>query len=108
MIDAQQETKLRSYGFTDKNITALRAVLEDPKCKDRTLYSLLVELKRRFYTSWIIVIGLLFFATYTTITNDYGNGWVYFATIIVLSLFILGMAPLSFSWKAVKILRKEE
>lgn len=60
MIDAQQETKLRSYGFTDKNITALRAVLEDPKRKDRTLHSLLVELKRRFYTSWIIVIGLLF------------------------------------------------
>lgn len=51
MIDAQQETKLRSYGFTDKNITALRAVLEDPKRKDRTLHSLLVELKRRFYTS---------------------------------------------------------
>ena len=63
MIDAQQEAKLRSYGFTDKNITALRAVLEDPKRKDRTLHSLLVELKRRFYTSWIIVIGLLFFAT---------------------------------------------
>jgi hypothetical protein len=86
----------------------LRAVLKDPKRKDRTLYSLLVELKRRLYTSWIIVIGLLFFATYTTITNDYGNGWVYFATIIVLSLFILGMAPLSVSWKAVKFLRKEE
>ena len=51
MIDAQQEAKLRSYGFTDKNITALRAVLEDPKRKDRTLHSLLVELKRRFYTS---------------------------------------------------------
>ncbi|STQ09823.1 Uncharacterised protein [Enterobacter cloacae] len=89
MIDAQQEAKLRSYGFTDKNITALRAVLEDPKRKDRTLHSLLVELKRRFYTTWIIVIGLLFFATYATITNDYDNGWVYFATIIVLSLFIL-------------------
>ncbi|XRP05938.1 hypothetical protein ABC767_03415 [Enterobacter cloacae] len=86
MIDAQQEAKLRSYGFTDKNITALRAVLEDPKRKDRTLHSLLVELKRRFYTSWIIVIGLLFFATYATIANDYDNGWVYFATIIVLSL----------------------
>ena len=68
MIDAQQETKLRSYGFTDKNITALCAVLEDPKRKDRTLHSLLLELKRRFYTSWIIVIGLLLFATYTTIT----------------------------------------
>lgn len=108
MIDAQQETKLRSYGFTDKNITALRAVLEDPKRKDRTLYSLLVELKRRFYTSWIIVIGLLLFATYTTITNNYGNGWVYFATIIVLSLFILGMAPLYVSWKAVKFLRNED
>ncbi|OXU38639.1 hypothetical protein [Enterobacter cloacae] len=108
MIDAQQEAKLRSYGFTDKNITALRAVLEDPKRKDRTLHSLLVELKRRFYTSWIIVIGLLLFATYTTITNDYGNGWVYFATIIVLSLFILGMAPLSVSWKAVKFLRNED
>ena len=45
MIDAQQETKLRSYGFTDNNITALRAALEDPKRKDRTLHSLLVELK---------------------------------------------------------------
>ncbi|WP_368528629.1 hypothetical protein [Enterobacter cloacae] len=108
MIDAQQEAKLRSYGFTDKNITALRAVLEDPKRKDRTLHSLLVELKRRFYTSWIIVIGLLFFATYATITNDYDNGWVYFATIIVLSLFILGMAPLPVSWKAVKFLRNED
>lgn len=108
MIDAQQEAKLRSYGFTDKNITALRAVLEDPKRKDRTLHSLLVELKRRFYTSWSIVIGLLFFATYATITNDYDNGWVYFATIIVLSLFILGMAPLSVSWKAVKFLRNED
>jgi hypothetical protein len=108
VIDAQQEAKLRSYGFTDKNITALRAVLEDPKRKDRTLHSLLVELKRRFYTSWIIVIGLLFFATYATITNDYDNGWVYFATIIVLSLFILGMAPLSVSWKAVKFLRNED
>ncbi|EMB9643291.1 hypothetical protein ACS6LB_08620 [Enterobacter cloacae] len=108
MIDAQQDAKLRSYGFTDKNITALRAVLEDPKRKDRTLHSLLVELKRRFYTSWIIVIGLLFFATYATITNDYDNGWVYFATIIVLSLFILGMAPLSVSWKAVKFLRNED
>lgn len=108
MIDAQQEAKLRSYGFTDKNITALRAVLEDPKRKDRTVHSLLVELKRRFYTSWIIVIGLLFFATYATITNDYDNGWVYFATIIVLSLFILGMAPLSVSWKAVKFLRNED
>ncbi len=107
MIDAQQETKLRSYGFTDKNITALRAVLEDPKRKDQTLHSLLVELKRRFYTSWIIVIGLLLFAHYTTITNDYGNGWIYFAIVIVLSLFILGMAPLSVSWKAVKFLRKE-
>lgn len=108
MIDAQQEAKLRSYGFTDKNITALRAVLEDPKRKDRTLHSLLVELKRRFYTTWIIVIGLLFFATYATITNDYDNGWVYFATIIVLSLFILGMAPPSVSWKAVKFLRNED
>ncbi|ADF63500.1 hypothetical protein [Enterobacter cloacae] len=108
MIDAQQEAKLRSYGFTDKNITALRAVLEDPKRKDRTLHSLLVELKRRFYTTWIIVIGLLFFATYATITNDYDNGWVYFATIIVLSLFILGMAPLSVSCKAVKFLRNED
>ncbi|MGG7519863.1 hypothetical protein ACQ3G4_00370 [bacterium BS0013] len=107
MIDAQQETKLRSYGFTDKNITALRAVLEDPKRKDQTLHSLLVELKRRFYTSWIIVIGLLLFAHYTTITNGYGNGWMYFGTIIILSLFILGMAPLSVSWKAVKFLRKE-
>lgn len=108
MIDAQQETKLRSYGFTDKNIMALCAVLEDPKRKDRTLHSLLLELKRRFYTSWIIVIGLLLFATYTTITNNYGNGWVYFATIIVLSLFILGMAPPSVSWKAVKFLRNED
>lgn len=107
MIDAQQETKLRSYGFTDKNITALRAVLEDPKRKDRTLHSLLVELKRRFYTSWIIVIGLLLFATYATITRDYGNGLIYFAVIIVLCLFILGTAPLSVSWKAVKFLRKE-
>lgn len=107
MIDAQQETKLRSYGFTDKNITALRAVLADPKRKDRTLHSLLVELKRRFYTSWFIVIGLLFFATYATITNDYGNGWIYFAIILVLSFFILAMAPLSFSWKAVKFLHKE-
>lgn len=107
MIDAQQETKLRSYGFTDNNITALRAVLADPKRKDRTLDSLLVELKRRFYTSWIIVIGLLFFATYSTITNDYGNGWIYFAIIIVLSFFILAMAPLSVSWKAVKFLRNE-
>lgn len=107
MIDAQQETKLRSYGFTDKNIMALRAVLADPKRKDRTLDSLLVELKRRFYTSWIIVIGLLFFATYATITNDYGNGWIYFAIILVLSFFILAMAPLSVSWNAVKFLRKE-
>lgn len=107
MIDAQQETKLRSYGFTDKNITALRAVLADPKRKDRTLHSLLVELKRRFYTSWFILIGLLFFATYATITNDYGNGWIYFAIILVLSFFILAMAPLSVSWKAVKFLHKE-
>ncbi|MGK4355432.1 hypothetical protein [Enterobacter cloacae] len=107
MIDAQQETKLRSYGFTDKNITALRAVLEDPKRKDRTLHSLLVELKRRFYTSWFIVIGLLFFATYATITNYYGNDWIYFAIILVLSFFILAMAPLSVSWKAVKFLLKE-
>lgn len=108
MIDAQQETKLRSYGFTDKNIMALRAVLEDPKRKDRTLHSLLVELKRLFYTSWFIVIGLLFFATYATITNDYGNGWIYFAIILVLSFFILAMAPLSVSWKAVKFLRNED
>nr|WP_276591163.1 hypothetical protein [Enterobacter cloacae] len=86
---------------------ALRAVLEDPKRKDRTLHSLLVELKRRFYTSWIIVIGLLFFASYATVTNDYGNGWGYLAIIIVLSLFILGIAPLSVSWKAVKFLRNE-
>lgn len=107
MIDAQQETKLRSYGFTDKNITALRAVLEDPNRKDRTLHSLLVELKRRFYTSWIIVIGLLLFTTYATITRDYGNGLIYFAIVIVLCLFILGMTPLSVSWKAVKFLRKE-
>jgi hypothetical protein len=107
VIDAQQETKLRSYGFTDKNITALRAVLEDPKRKDRTLHSLLVELKRRFYTSWIIVTGLLLFATYATITRDYGNGLIYFAITLVLCLFILGMAPLSVSWKAVKFLRKE-
>ncbi|MDV5353806.1 hypothetical protein HF650_20735 [Kosakonia sp. SMBL-WEM22] len=107
MIDAQQETKLRSYGFTDKNIEALRAVLEDPKRKDRTLHSLLIELKRRFYASWIIVIGLLLFTTYATISRDYGNGLIYFAIIIVLCLFILGMAPLSISWKAVKYLRKE-
>lgn len=107
MIDAQQETKLRLYGFTDKKITALRAVLEDPKRKDRTLHSLLVELKRRFYTSWVIAIGLLLFATYATITKDYGNGLIYFAVIIVLCFFILGMAPLSVSWKAVKFLRKE-
>ncbi|WLI78489.1 hypothetical protein Q5705_08110 [Kosakonia sp. H02] len=107
MIDAQQETKLRSYGFTDKNIANLRAILEEPQRKDRTLHSLLVELKRRFYTSWLIVIGLLLFTTYATVTRDYGNGLIYFAIIIVLSLFILGMAPLSVSWKAVKYLRKE-
>jgi len=107
VIDAQQETKLRSYGFTDKNIAMFRAVLEDPQRKDRTLRSLLVELKRRFYASWIIVIGLLLFTTYATMTRDYGNGLIYFAIIIVLCIFILGMAPLSVSWKAVKFLRKE-
>lgn len=107
MIDAQQETKLRSYGFTDKNIEALRAVLEHPQRKDRTLHSLLIELKRRFYTAWIIVIGLLLFAIYATITRDYGNGLIYFAVIIVFCLLGLAMTPLPLAWKAVKFLRKE-
>lgn len=108
MMDAQQETKLRSYGFTDKDIANLRTALEDPQRKDRTLHSLFVELKRRFYTAWFIIIGLVLFTSYATMTRNYGNGLLYFAIIIVLCLFILGMTPLSVSWKAMKYLRKEK
>lgn len=107
MIDAQLEEKIRSSGFTDKNIAALRNVLNKPENKGRTLHSLLIELKRRFYGAWVIVIALLAFWAYATLTSDNGNGLIYFVVILFFCIFTLGMAPLPLAWKAVKFLRKE-
>lgn len=107
MPDAQLETKLHSYGFTDKDIATLRAVLEDPQRKDRSVHSLLVELKRRFYTACIFVFGVLLFVSYAISTNEYGHGLVYFVVVIFICLVAFVMIPLPLAWKAVKFLRKE-
>jgi len=88
MIDTQQETKLRAYGFTENNIATMRTVLEQPRRKDRTLHSLLRELKRRFYVACIITFESLLIISYAIITNEYGHGLVYFAVFIVFFFYI--------------------
>ncbi|EIV5417053.1 hypothetical protein RFH11_000977 [Klebsiella aerogenes] len=79
MIDVQQEQTLQKHGFTSKEINMLRKGLESPQRKDQSLQVLLVELRRRFYMSCIIIIALLIFCGYAVLTNDTGYGLAYFA-----------------------------
>ncbi|OOL21285.1 hypothetical protein BXQ27_29085, partial [Klebsiella aerogenes] len=79
MIDVQQEQTLQKHGFTSKEINMLRKGLESPQRKDQSLQVLLVELRRRFYMSCIIIIALLIFCGYAVLTNYTGYGLAYFA-----------------------------
>ncbi|EPI4641515.1 hypothetical protein ACS5N2_001183 [Klebsiella aerogenes] len=79
MIDVQQEQTLQKHGFTSKEINMLRKGLESPQRKDQSLQVLLVELRRRFYMSCIIIIALLIFCGYAVLTNYTGYGLAYLA-----------------------------
>lgn len=107
MIDVQQEQKLQEHGFTSKEINVLRKGLESPQRKDQSLQALLKELRRRFYMSCIIIIALLIFCSYATLTNDTGNGLAYFTVTAVCCAFALLATPYPLSWKAITFLRKK-
>ncbi|MDK7097231.1 hypothetical protein [Klebsiella aerogenes] len=107
MIDVQQEQTLQKHGFTSKEINMLRKELESPQRKAQSLQVLLVELRRRFYMSCIIIIALLIFCSYAVLTNDTGNGLAYFAVTAVCCAFALIATPYPLSWKAIIFLRKK-
>ena len=107
MIDLQQEQTLQKHGFTSKEINMLRKGIESQQRKDQSLQVLLVELRRRFYMSCIIIIALLIFCSYAVLTNDTGYGLAYFAVTAVCCAFALIATPYPLSWKAITFLRKK-
>lgn len=102
------EHDLYKHGFTDQEVDNIKKTLLSPERKDKSLMSIMIELKRRFYMACSLIITLFFFTGYASYHSQNEYVFIYYIVTIPFYLFIVRFTPLKTAWKARNFMRKRK
>lgn len=99
---------LRANGFTDKDISRLRTIVESVPTKDQTFPSIVLDLSKRF---WGGVIGMLLMAViaiFGSIYDSAENFVIYLIVILFGVTVVYIVTPMKLAWKAHRYMAKKK
>lgn len=99
---------LKANGFTDKDISRLRTIVESVPTKDQTFCSIVLDLSKRF---WGGVIGMLLMAViafFGCIYDSAENLVIYLIVILFGVTVVYIVTPMKLAWKAHRYMAKKK
>lgn len=99
---------LKANGFTDKDISRLRTIVESVPTKDQTFSSIVLDLSKRF---WGGVIGMLLMAViaiFGSIYDSAENFIIYLIVILFGVTVVYIVTPMKLAWKAHRYMAKKK
>ena len=99
------ESQLREYGFTEKEISRLREILTRPESKNDSYATLLEDLSKRFLASIAIFVFVLFLALLFVLAGRV-NAIAFSLTFVFIFLVLYAVTPVPLAWKAYNALKK--
>lgn len=99
---------LKANGFTDKDISRLRTIVESVPTKDQTFSSIVLDLSKRF---WGGVIGMLLMAViaiFGSIYDSAENFVIYLIVILFGVTVVYIVTPMKLAWKAHRYMAKKK
>ncbi|MEN4978003.1 hypothetical protein ABEI05_07770 [Erwinia billingiae] len=108
MNDMDFVNDLKANGFTDKDISRLRTIVESVPTKDQTFSSIVLDLSKRF---WGGVIGMLLMAViaiFGSIYDSAENFVIYLIVILFGVTVVYIVTPMKLAWKAHRYMAKKK
>ncbi|CAX59145.1 conserved uncharacterized protein [Erwinia billingiae Eb661] len=108
MNDMDFVNDLKANGFTDKDISRLRTIVESVPTKDQTFSSIVLDLSKRF---WGGVIGMLLMAViaiFGSIYDSAENFIIYLIVILFGVTVVYIVTPMKLAWKAHRYMAKKK
>lgn len=99
---------LKANGFTEKDISRLRLIVESAPTKDQTFSSIVLDLSKRF---WGGVIGMLLMAViafFGSIYDSAENLVIYLIVILFGVTVVYIVTPMKLAWKAHRYMAKKK
>ncbi|MCX0499789.1 hypothetical protein [Erwinia billingiae] len=108
MNDMDFVNDLKANGFTEKDISRLRSIVESAPTKDQTFSSIVLDLSKRF---WGGVIGMLLMAViafFGSIYDSAENLVIYLIVILFGVTVVYIVTPMKLAWKAHRYMAKKK
>ncbi|WP_297200288.1 hypothetical protein [uncultured Pluralibacter sp.] len=101
------ESELSEYGFTEKEVSRLSEILTRPENKNDTYFTLLNDLRKRFWGG-IIGVVIAFIIAIFWFLNFEKNDFTYPIIILFLLIVIYKLTPFPMALKAYKFYLKNK
>ncbi|WP_067702721.1 hypothetical protein [Erwinia sp. ErVv1] len=108
MNDMDFVNDLKANGFTEKDITRLRAIVANVPTKDQTLASIVLDLSKRFWGGVIGMLLMVVIALFGRIYDTAENFFIYLLVICFGVTVIYIVTPIKLAWKAHRYIAKKK